>query len=452
MRRHEGARRRLDRELRLGQLDAQAGRHAGLHHGQGRGAGPDAQPGARPRAVQHPRQHPRAGLGDDREATAPVAHRRRRAPTSRAASASTSRCWPSTSRAWRCFWPPTTARCARRRTSSSTGAGHDGRLAGRCAGATLGECPLWCERAAGAVLDRHRRRLHQPLARGRRRACANWHLPERVGSFALCRQPSLLLLGLASGIALFDLEREAHVADRSRSRPTSRRRASTTAAAMRRAASSSACSTPPRRPIGHFYRVDARSAGRAPAAAGGGGGQQHRLQPRRRAAVFRRLADAHDPLRRLSRRRAHRHAAAVHATRRPAKATPTARRWMPMAACGTRSGMAAASCATTARRPRDRAPRPAGDRGPPARPSAAPRFERLFVSTARIGLSAEALRGPAWRGRRLHADAGPARLARAPFRHRATASLMTRERPGRSAPSVTRSEVGCMPDGFAMPG
>ena len=44
---------------------------------QGGGAGPDAQPGARLRAVQHPRQHPRAGLGDDREADAPVARRRR---------------------------------------------------------------------------------------------------------------------------------------------------------------------------------------------------------------------------------------------------------------------------------------------------------------------------------------------------------------------------------------
>ena len=33
---HEGRRRRLDRQLRLGELEAQAGRHAGVHHVQGR--------------------------------------------------------------------------------------------------------------------------------------------------------------------------------------------------------------------------------------------------------------------------------------------------------------------------------------------------------------------------------------------------------------------------------
>jgi L-arabinonolactonase len=72
--------------------------------------------------------------------------------------------------------------------------------------ATLGECVLWCEVAQalywtdieGACISRW------SAADGR---VSEWALPERVGSFALCSRPSLLLLGLASGIALFDLER-----------------------------------------------------------------------------------------------------------------------------------------------------------------------------------------------------------------------------------------------------
>ena len=43
---HEADGWRLDRQLRFGQLDAQAGRHAGVHHGQVSGSGADAQPGA----------------------------------------------------------------------------------------------------------------------------------------------------------------------------------------------------------------------------------------------------------------------------------------------------------------------------------------------------------------------------------------------------------------------
>ena len=74
--------------------------------------------------------------------------------------------------------------------------------------ARLGECVLWCDLTGslywtdieGATLSRWQ------AADGR---LSRWTLPERVGSFALCRQPSQLLLGLASGIALFDLEREA---------------------------------------------------------------------------------------------------------------------------------------------------------------------------------------------------------------------------------------------------
>jgi L-arabinonolactonase len=74
--------------------------------------------------------------------------------------------------------------------------------------ARLGECPLWCERTGslywtdieGAELSRWR------AADGQLR---RWTLPERVGSFALCEGSTQLLLGLASGIALFDLESEA---------------------------------------------------------------------------------------------------------------------------------------------------------------------------------------------------------------------------------------------------
>ncbi len=70
----------------------------------------------------------------------------------------------------------------------------------------LGECVLWCEQRAtlywtdieGATLGCWRQ------ADGGTR---QWPMPERVGSFALCRDPGRLLLGLASGIALFDLDR-----------------------------------------------------------------------------------------------------------------------------------------------------------------------------------------------------------------------------------------------------
>ena len=68
----------------------------------------------------------------------------------------------------------------------------------------LGECALWCDRTAalywtdieGSTLGRWRE------ADG---SVRQWTLPDRVGSFALCEQPEQLLLGLASGIALFNL-------------------------------------------------------------------------------------------------------------------------------------------------------------------------------------------------------------------------------------------------------
>ena len=70
--------------------------------------------------------------------------------------------------------------------------------------AVLGECALWCEREQAlywtdidsALLSRWRE------ADG---AVKTWPLPEQLGSFALCERPGRLLLGLASGVALFDL-------------------------------------------------------------------------------------------------------------------------------------------------------------------------------------------------------------------------------------------------------
>ena len=71
----QGGRMRIDRQSRLGQLEAEARRDAGLHHRQGRHPGTHAQPGARPRAAQHPGQHGGPRLGDDRQADPPLARR-----------------------------------------------------------------------------------------------------------------------------------------------------------------------------------------------------------------------------------------------------------------------------------------------------------------------------------------------------------------------------------------
>ena len=71
--------------------------------------------------------------------------------------------------------------------------------------AQLGECPLWCEREQalywtdidGCQLSRWR------AADGDVRM---WTLPQKLGSFALCDRSGWLLLGLAEGVALFELE------------------------------------------------------------------------------------------------------------------------------------------------------------------------------------------------------------------------------------------------------
>ena len=70
--------------------------------------------------------------------------------------------------------------------------------------ARLGECTLWCEREQALYwTDIDSARLSRWRA-----ADGNvhvWAMPERAGSFALCERPGLLLVGLASGVALFDL-------------------------------------------------------------------------------------------------------------------------------------------------------------------------------------------------------------------------------------------------------
>src|ERR1700712_5373318 len=74
--------------------------------------------------------------------------------------------------------------------------------------ATLGECPLWCERTSSLwwtdIEGSRIRRLSTLTGETR-----TWSTPDRVGSFALCEEPNRLLLGLAGGVALFDLDRGA---------------------------------------------------------------------------------------------------------------------------------------------------------------------------------------------------------------------------------------------------
>lgn len=67
----------------------------------------------------------------------------------------------------------------------------------------LGECALWCEQTRSFWwTDIEGRTLSRLQDDGRVR---EWTLPERVGSFAFCAgSTTQLLLGLASGIALFD--------------------------------------------------------------------------------------------------------------------------------------------------------------------------------------------------------------------------------------------------------
>ncbi len=71
--------------------------------------------------------------------------------------------------------------------------------------ARLGECALWCERGQALYWTDIEGRIVSRWSEGDGQV-RTWKTPDRVGSFALCEQTGVLLLGLASGIALFDLE------------------------------------------------------------------------------------------------------------------------------------------------------------------------------------------------------------------------------------------------------
>ena len=69
---------------------------------------------------------------------------------------------------------------------------------------TLGEGTVWCERRQRLLFtDIERSVLHAWHPHAARHE--QWAMPERLGCFALTGDPDRLLLGLASGVALFDL-------------------------------------------------------------------------------------------------------------------------------------------------------------------------------------------------------------------------------------------------------
>ncbi|MFM9435480.1 L-arabinonolactonase [Janthinobacterium sp. CG_23.3] len=72
------------------------------------------------------------------------------------------------------------------------------------AGNYLGECPLWCERGARVFwTDIEGRRLHSYAPDSG--VARDWPMPERLACFALTGDADVLLLGLASRLAFFNL-------------------------------------------------------------------------------------------------------------------------------------------------------------------------------------------------------------------------------------------------------
>ncbi|MCS4492713.1 SMP-30/gluconolactonase/LRE family protein, partial [Pantoea sp. B623] len=69
---------------------------------------------------------------------------------------------------------------------------------------TLGECPLWCERTRRLYWTDIEACELLALEEGND-AVMRWSLPERLGSFALTDRSHILLMGLASRLALYDL-------------------------------------------------------------------------------------------------------------------------------------------------------------------------------------------------------------------------------------------------------
>jgi L-arabinonolactonase len=116
----------------------------------------------------------------------------------------------------------------------------------------LGECVLWCERTGS---------LYWTDIEGSTLACLHWDgnvrkwtLPERVGSFALCEAEGQLLLGLASGIALFDTGSEtlSPIVPVEADQPTTR---INDGRCDRQGRFVFGMFNPAEAPIGHFYRV-----------------------------------------------------------------------------------------------------------------------------------------------------------------------------------------------------
>ncbi|WP_395313803.1 SMP-30/gluconolactonase/LRE family protein [Enterobacter sp. ECC-219] len=69
---------------------------------------------------------------------------------------------------------------------------------------TLGECPLWCERTRRLFWADIEASELLAIEEGND-AVMRWSLPERLGSFALTEQNHVLLMGLASRLAFYDL-------------------------------------------------------------------------------------------------------------------------------------------------------------------------------------------------------------------------------------------------------
>jgi L-arabinonolactonase len=71
--------------------------------------------------------------------------------------------------------------------------------------ARIGECVLWCK-LTGALYWTDVEACSLFRWRPDSGEQRSWRLPEKLASFALCRDENHLLLGLASGVALFNLE------------------------------------------------------------------------------------------------------------------------------------------------------------------------------------------------------------------------------------------------------
>ena len=72
--------------------------------------------------------------------------------------------------------------------------------------AILGECPIWCDRSYSLWwTDIEGSRLHRKNTLTS--TIDTWKTPDRVASFALTQDANRLILGFASGIGIFDLAR-----------------------------------------------------------------------------------------------------------------------------------------------------------------------------------------------------------------------------------------------------